>query len=54
MQLDTRGLNELCACGSGKQAGYCCKQNELCSCGSAKKACQCCFKENKKDKTKKS
>ena len=50
VQLDLKGLNQECACGSKKLAGYCCKKNEVCPCGSGKKACDCCFKEEAKAK----
>ena len=43
--MDTNGLNKPCACGSGKDAGACCKKDEACSCGSGKKAGVCCSKE---------
>jgi hypothetical protein len=44
MQLDLKGLNKECTCGSKKLAGFCCKKEEKCPCGSEKKAKDCCFK----------
>ncbi len=48
MQLDLKGLNNECLCGSKKLAGFCCKKEEKCPCGSEKKAQDCCFKVKEK------
>jgi hypothetical protein len=43
--MDTKGLNKPCECGSGKQAGSCCRKEEPCTCESGKKAGECCYRE---------
>ena len=50
MEMDLKGLNQDCKCGSGQPAGNCCRKDEVCPCGSGKKAGECCFKDKDKDK----
>jgi len=45
--IDMKGLDQKCACGSGKLAGTCCRKDEACPCGSGKKVSECCVKEKK-------
>jgi hypothetical protein len=48
VELDMKGLDKACVCGSDKKAGSCCRKDESCACGSGEKAGGCCFKEEKK------
>ena len=42
MQMDMKGLDKPCDCGSLKLAGNCCRENEICPCGSGGKVSKCC------------
>lgn len=43
-QMDMKGLNKNCACGSNILAGNCCRKDETCPCGSGDKVNDCCLR----------